>query len=111
MLSLLHYITEITRNRDHALLDFSVISALYQITGARQVRALDIVHIQTMLFIQKKVWVENGKVMSFDDQETDPDEKEPLSRYPVLVDCIQQKKSEAEEVRADGMTISGCRFG
>jgi diguanylate cyclase (GGDEF)-like protein len=103
MPSVLELIAEITRNREHALLDVSVISALHQISGASQARVLDVVQASGETYVQERAWIQDGKAVTVEDLDVEFDDKrEPLSRYPVLMDCLRQKQVDAEEVTAAG---------
>ncbi|MBI1890439.1 MAG: GGDEF domain-containing protein [Burkholderiales bacterium] len=106
METLLQHIAEITRNRDHDLLDLSVISALYHMTEANQVRALEIVPVRDELFIQEKAWIKDGQAISASTAgEEGEEEKSSLTSYPVLLDCLHRKGPEAMEVASSGESI------
>ncbi|MBI1891465.1 MAG: GGDEF domain-containing protein [Burkholderiales bacterium] len=106
MPSILEHIAAITRNRDHALLDASVVSALHQITGASQVRVLDIVDVGGEALILEKAWIKDGKTVTIDDMGADFNEVSvPLVCYPAFRDCIRQRKKELEEITLSGTYV------
>ncbi len=103
MVPLLKHMVEITAHRDHLLLDTSVITALHDLVGANQVRALEIYRYRDDLYMRPLVWIKDGVVTSTDeDQGGEQQGGELLATYPVLVDCIEQHKPSAEEKTADG---------
>lgn len=106
METLLQHIAEITRNRDHDLLDMSVISALYHMTNAEQVRALEIFQIKDELFVQEKAWIKDGKAVSAEAAGGEAEgTKTSLANSPLLLDCLRRKGAEAMETAPDGNVI------
>jgi diguanylate cyclase (GGDEF)-like protein len=102
MEALLKHLVDITCQRDHALLDSSVVSALHELVGAKQVRVHELFHFRNELFVRPRVWIANGKVVSFNDCLPSENPGEPLKNYPALVDSIKLRKTCTEEVSADG---------
>ncbi len=103
--TLLKHLVEITGHRDHALLDTSVLSALHELIGAKQVRVLEIFRLADDLLVRPRVWVKDGTVASLDESTDAQHAGTPLSSYPVLIDCIEQRHASAAEIAADGRHI------
>jgi diguanylate cyclase (GGDEF)-like protein len=102
MEALLKHLVDITCQRDHALLDSSIVSALHELVGARQVRVHELFHFRDELFIRPRVWIKDGKVTSIVETLSAESAGEPLSRYPALVEGIRQLKNCIEEIAATG---------
>lgn len=105
MKALLKHLVEITGHRDHNLLDISVISALHELVGATQARVLDIFRFRGDLFLRPRVWINGGKVASAEESNENEQAGEPLSKFPALVECIEQRKSSTEELTPSGSYI------
>jgi diguanylate cyclase (GGDEF)-like protein len=103
--TLLKHLVEITGHRDHALLDTSVLSALHELIGAKQVRVLEIFRQADALLVRPRVWINNGKVASLEENADAQHDGVPLADYPVLIDCIEQRHASAAEIAADGSHI------
>jgi diguanylate cyclase (GGDEF)-like protein len=92
MEALLKHLIDITCQRDHTLLDSSVVSALHDLVGADQVRVHELFRFRDQMYIRPKTWIENGKAVSAEDCMTaDQYKGEPISRYPILLDAIQKQ--------------------
>ena len=92
---------EITGHRDHSLLDVSVISALHELVGARQVRALEIFNFREQLFIRPRAWLQDGRVVTSGDSGLEQP-GDPLTHYPLLLAAIEQHQNSVAETAADG---------
>jgi diguanylate cyclase (GGDEF)-like protein len=99
---LLKHLVDITCQRDHALLDSSVVSALHELVGAKQVRVHELFRFRDELFVRPRVWIIDGKVVSLNESLTNEIPGEPLKNYPALVDSIKRRKTCTEEVNAAG---------
>jgi diguanylate cyclase (GGDEF)-like protein len=97
--TLLKHLVEITGHRDHNLLDISVISALHELVGATQVQVIEIFRVRDDMFVKPRVWIRDGKVSSIEEDQENDQTGEPISNYPVLVSCIEQRLSNAEETK------------
>ncbi|HYD97580.1 MAG TPA: GGDEF domain-containing protein [Noviherbaspirillum sp.] len=102
MEALLKHLVDITCQRDHTLLDSSVVSALHELVGASQVRVHEMFRFRDELFMRPRVWIKDGSVVSTDEDFSVDHNGEPLNNYPELVDSIKQRKSCIEEVSAAG---------
>jgi diguanylate cyclase (GGDEF)-like protein len=103
MQTLLKHVVDITCQRDHALLDSSIVSALHELVRARQVRVLDLLHYRDELIVRPRVWTADGKVVTA--EESSEHGGEPIARYPALMECLRQRAPRAEEIGADGSHV------
>ncbi len=101
MENLLKHLVEITGHRDHNLLDISVISALNDLVGATQARVLEIFRVRDELFVRPRAWMKAGQVVSMEENGDGDPTGEPISHFPALVSCIEQRHNSAEEITAD----------
>jgi diguanylate cyclase (GGDEF)-like protein len=102
MEALLKHLVTITGHRDHALLDMSVISALHELIKANQARVLEVFRIRDVLFVRPRTWVKDGKVVSSEEGFDTDSVDTPITDYPTLAECIEQRKDSAAEITADG---------
>lgn len=105
METLLKHLVDMTCQRDHALLDSSVVAALHELVGAPQVRVYEIFRSREDLYIHARVWLENGKAVCADDMFCGDQNGEPLSGFPELVEGIHGRKTRIEQRRADGTRV------
>lgn len=102
MEALLKHLIDITCQRDHTLLDSSVVSALHELVGAEQVRVHELFRFREELFVRPRVWIKDGQVISAEDSLSTDTAGEPLSNYPGLVDSISQRQSCVEQMNNAG---------
>lgn len=102
MEALLKHLIDITCQRDHTLLDSSVVSALHELVGAEQVRVHELFRFREELFVRPRVWIKDGQVVSAEDSLSCDTAGEPLSHYPGLVDGITQRQSCVEQITPSG---------
>ncbi|CAN5499542.1 GGDEF domain-containing protein [soil metagenome] len=102
MTTILQHMVEMTAHRDHLLLDTSVITALHDLVGATEVRAMEIFRVRDELFIRPLVSIKGGVVTSIAEIDSPDLGGEPLASYPNLVACIEQHKSSSKEEAPDG---------
>ncbi|NEX63165.1 GGDEF domain-containing protein [Noviherbaspirillum galbum] len=105
MQALLKCLVDITCQRDHALLDSSVVSALHELVGAQQVRVHELVRFREELFVRPRVWIANGKIESTEDGLTAEHHGEPITSFPGLVESISQRKNSVEQETPDGQHV------
>ncbi|MBC7499880.1 MAG: GGDEF domain-containing protein [Herminiimonas sp.] len=105
MESVLKHLVEITGHRDHLLLDTSVVSALHGLISASQVRALEIFKLREDLYVRPRVWIENGKVVSSDERMDCDQNGDPITDYPSLMLCLEQRMNSVDENAADGTFV------
>jgi diguanylate cyclase (GGDEF)-like protein len=103
--ALLKHLVEITCHRDHALLDTSVLSALHELIGASHARVLEVFRFGDEMLVRPRVSIEGGKVVAADEN-IDPEHPGvPITDFPVLVSCIEQRKASATGIAANGEHI------
>ena len=102
MEALLKHLVDMTCQRDHTLLDSSVVTALHELVGAQQVRVHELFRFRDELFVRPRVWIKDGKVISVEENLSTENHGEALGSYPALVDSIKQRKSCAEEITPAG---------
>lgn len=102
--ALLKHLVEITCHRDHTLLDASVISALHELAGAKQARVLEVFKPRDELLLRPRTWIKDGQVASIEDSASEH-VGVPITDFPVLVECIEQRRASAEETTADGSHV------
>lgn len=106
MEALLKHLVDITCQRDHALLDSSVVSALHELVGARQVRVHEIYRVRDCHFIRPRAWIEDGKVVSSEEALAADGTGQSLATIPDLVEGIQLRKDCIEQFdAAEGHTL------
>ena len=99
---LIKHLVGITGHRDHSLLDVSVVSALHDLVGANQVRALEIFRFRDELYVRPRVWVQDGRVVSSEETLGTDHGGDPISEFPSLMACISEHINSAEETTLDG---------
>jgi diguanylate cyclase (GGDEF)-like protein len=105
MEALLKHLIDMTCQRDHTLLDSSVVSALHELVGATQVRVHDLFRFRDELYLRPRVWITDGKVVSAEETLNPDNTGEALAGYPALVDGIRQRKNCIEDAGSNGECI------
>lgn len=105
MKEILDHLVEITGHRDHTLLDASVLSALYELVGAAEVRTLEIFRFRDELFVRQRVILKSGKVTSVEEACDTEHGGEPLGHYPILQSCIEERKTCSKETTPAGIHV------
>jgi diguanylate cyclase (GGDEF)-like protein len=100
MESIIKHLVEITGHRDHDLLNISVTSALRELTGAEQARALAIVAVGKEIFLQPQVIVRAGQTITVDDENLHAENL--ISGHPVLEQGIAEHKELIEDRSVPG---------
>jgi diguanylate cyclase (GGDEF)-like protein len=105
METLLKHLVEITCHRDHTLLDTSVLSALHELVGASQARVLEVFRSHDDMLVRPRISIQGGKV-SAAEESLDPEQAgAPLTDFPALAECIEQRKASATETMPDGTQV------
>jgi diguanylate cyclase (GGDEF)-like protein len=102
MEALLKHLVDITCQRDHALLDSSVVSALHELVGAKQVRVHEIYCVQDRHFIRPRAWIKDGKAVSSEEPLAADGNGQSLSTIPELAEGIQLRKNCIEQFDVAG---------
>jgi diguanylate cyclase (GGDEF)-like protein len=98
---LLKHLVALTGHRDHQLLDRSIVSALHELAGASQARVLEITLLQNELRLLPRAWIEHGKLMLDDHQDSRDSVGEAITQYPALCDCLARHLQSIDDVSAD----------
>lgn len=102
-MNILRNLVQMTCQRDHLRLEFSVLSTLLQLPGVTGVRALELHQVHDSLWVRARTWHENDTLVSTDyDFLRDP-QRHPLSDLPALAHCIATQDARAEHC-PDGHT-------
>ncbi len=99
---LIKHLVGITGHRDHSLLDVSVVTALHDLVGALQVKALEIFRFRDETYVRPRVWVQDGHVVSSEETIGSDHGGELISEFPSLLACISEHINSAEETTEDG---------
>ncbi|TFW00518.1 GGDEF domain-containing protein [Oxalobacteraceae bacterium OM1] len=98
---LLKHLVDITCQRDHTLLDRSVVSALHELVHAEQVRVHELFRFRDELYLRPRVWVAGDRTVSIEDAGGEH-AGEPIARHPALVEGISQRQTCVESLGTDG---------
>lgn len=101
MKALLQHMTSITRQRDHGLLDASVISALADLTAASQVRKLEVLRVRDEMRLQ----ISACRLQSCEDCNNAQCSEESAALGPELAAAARQHHTSAEKTMPDGTRI------
>lgn len=103
MENLLKHLIDITCQRDHELLDSAVVSAIYELINAEQVRVYELVQLRNELFMKPKIWIESGIVRLADEIDSaDTNASSSLNNYPALMAGLKERKNCIEESKING---------
>lgn len=118
---LLAHVIALTRHRDHQLLDVALVTALHEVTGAGQVRVLDLLkhrdkspsvlpshqppllHQPHLPILQPRIWIVNNTIATLEDTNLDAVPEESLSRYPALQEALRQGIDHIDEHANSGV--------
>ena len=74
-----------------------MISALHQLGGVREVRALEVVSIGEETYVRPKAWIDGDVLHSIEEPEHAEVARLPLAAYPALARCIAEHSASIEE--------------
>ncbi|MDO8652333.1 MAG: GGDEF domain-containing protein [Undibacterium sp.] len=103
--SIIKHLVEITGHRDHDLLNISVISALRELTQAKQARVLDMLAVGSHMYVKPRISFENDKLVVADEYLANSNNGELISEYPHLQEGIAQHLDLIEARGSDGQRI------
>lgn len=93
---ILQNLVQMTGQRDHLRLEFSVLSTFLQLPTIEDVRALELLKIDEEHWVRPRTWLQDGQLlMAQQDFAHDP-QRQPLRQLPQLHACITQKASQAQ---------------
>jgi len=99
--SLLRHMVDMTGHRDHTMLDFSVISAVQELSGAAWTRVLNIATVGGQKFVRSRACIHAGGV-ACPEEAQDSGPGEPIAGYPELERCLRQHDMRAESAGGPG---------
>lgn len=103
MKPILDNLVEMTGHRDHLRLEVSVLSTLQKLSAIKEVRALEVFHRDGVQLMRPRTWVEKDQLVSTaSDAQSDP-RREPVSNYPALHTCIEQRQANARDSSTKGV--------
>jgi diguanylate cyclase (GGDEF)-like protein len=98
MEALFKHLIEITAQRDHAMLDGSVASALQAMCSAAQVRVHELFRYRHDLLLRPKAWTQDGAVVLAEECVDADLPGEAISNFPALIGAIRDHKNCVEEI-------------
>lgn len=103
--AVLKHMLDMTGQRDHHLLELSILSAVWQMADARQARMLRLCLIDDVPHVVTRGWVNEHeiKVIHDDLDSSESQAAEPLSQMPALAKCLQTEHGFAKARGAHGM--------
>lgn len=101
MKALLQYVTSMTRQRDHALLDASVIAALKNVTAASRVRKLEALQVGD----EMRLKISACNLHACDECNNVRCGGESLALGLELADAVTQHQTSAQKIMPDGTRI------
>lgn len=87
---LLRHLVELTRHRDHQLLNLAVVTALHDLSGSTQVRLFDIIRHRDTMLLRPRVWVAQGRIVTAE-EDVSAMVDEPIADYVELQEGMQQR--------------------
>lgn len=102
MQAILKHMLEVTGQRDHQLLEFSILSAVWQTADARQVRMLSVLQDGTEFLLRVRGWIRQNEIHVLHEIAEYEAELEQVERYPTLANCLRQGGGCARGRAADG---------
>lgn len=101
MKALLQHMTSITRQRDHALLDAAVISALADLTAASQVRKLEVLRVRDEMRLQLSAC----RLDACEVCKNAPCRDESTALGPELAAAVSKHQTSTQKIMPDGNHI------
>ncbi len=102
MSPILQSLVEMTGHRDHLRLEVSVVSALQELSGTLEVRALEVFPVNGALHVRPRTWLEGGKWISATAEAPRDMRKVALGTFPALAECLRQREKSACTVLENG---------
>ncbi|MBV8665831.1 MAG: GGDEF domain-containing protein [Burkholderiaceae bacterium] len=103
--ALIRHMVGITGQRDHRLLEISVVRALHELAEAARVRAFAIFNIDEDLYVRPRVWMQNGRIISSEEATGEDHGGDSIAAFPALQACISGHVNCAEETTAEGESV------
>jgi len=103
MKPILDNLVEMTGHRDHLRLEVSVLSTLQKLSAIKEVRALEVFHRDGVQYVRPRTWVEKDQLVSTASDAQSDSRREPVSNYPALHACIEQRQANARDSSTKGV--------
>ena len=101
--SLLKHMVDMTAHRDHTRLDLSVVAAVQELADALQTRVLTIATVRERRFVRPRASIDQSAQPRL--EEATDGLGEPISDYPALEACLDNRENSAEQLNADGNLV------
>ncbi len=99
-MEILQNLVQMTCQRDHLRLEFSVLSTFLQLPNVTNVKALELMQMNEQYWVRPRTWLLNGQLTTAtQDFSSDPG-RTPLSELPFLQACIDHRQQQAQHAFA-----------
>lgn len=105
METLLKHLIDITGQRDHSLLDSSVVMALRSMTQAEQIKVHELFHHRNELYVRPKAWTQGDRVVLAEDARDVALPNKDISRFPSLISAIRDRKNCVPQMADTGLVL------
>ncbi|WP_313605857.1 GGDEF domain-containing protein [Comamonas jiangduensis] len=103
---ILQNLVQMTGQRDHLRLELSVLSTFMQLPGVTNVRALELVEMDSGHWVRARTWLQDGQLVSSTQDVVSDTKRLPLRDMLHLHTCITQQKQHLQHsARADQHVI------
>ena len=104
-MEILQNLVQMTCQRDHLRLEFSVLSTFLQLPNVTNVKALELMQMNEQYWVRPRTWLLNGQLTTAtQDFSSDPG-RTPLSELPFLQACIDHRQQQAQHAFANDQHV------
>lgn len=93
---ILQNLVQMTGQRDHLRLEFSVLSTFLQLPYIEDVRALELLKLDEEYWVRPRTWQQDGQLLSAPQDFAHDPQRHSLQELPQLHDCIARKAPHAK---------------
>lgn len=93
---ILQNLVQMTGQRDHLRLELSVLSTFMQLPGVTNVRALELVEMDSGHWVRARTWLQDGRLVSSTQDVVSDTKRLPLRDMLHLHTCITQQKQHLQ---------------
>lgn len=93
---ILQNLVQMTGQRDHLRLEFSVLSTFLQLPRITNVRALELLKLDDEYWVRPRTWQQDGQLVSAPQDFASDPQRFALQALPHLHDCIARKELRAQ---------------
>lgn len=93
---ILQNLVQMTGQRDHLRLEFSVLSTFLQLPYIEDVRALELLKLDDEYWVRPRTWQQNGQLVTAPQDFAHDPQRHPLQELPQLQTCIAHKAPYAQ---------------